>query len=310
MDQITSHVLRDAETEITVLSMGAAVMDWRVRGRPVVLGYAEPEHYRHNPAAMGAICGRVANRIAGACFEMEGVRYPLPANAGPHHLHGGPGGLGLCNWRMTPDGDRRVALDLVSKDGDQGYPGTVTFHVLLTLEEGRLTWVMEAVPDRRTPINLAQHLYFNLSGAGTVMDHHLRVAAEHYTPNGPDLVPLGQIAPVAGTEYDFRTPKRLGDGPGWDGNVVLSATPGPAAEVVAPDDLRLRLWTDRPGLQIYTSNTLSPTLPKGAGAAHQRFAGLCLEAQDFPNAVNEPSFGSIFYTPEAPYRQVTSIEIG
>lgn len=309
MDQITSHTLRDADTEVTVLSMGCAVMEWRVCDRPVVLGYAEPEHYRKNPASMGVICGRVANRIADARFALNGTTYVLPANAAPHHLHGGPGGLGRRNWLMSSDGDRAVECRLVSEDGDEGYPGRVAFRVLLSLSGGRLTWEMDGVPDQVTPINLAQHLYFNLAGHGTVADHRLRIAAEQYTPTGPDLVPLGRIDPVEGTAYDFRVPRRLGDGDGWDGNVVLTKGTGPVAEVSTTDGMTLRLWTDRPGLQVYTSNTLSRTLPEGPGAAHGRFAGLCLEAQDFPNAVNVPAFGSILCSPEAPYRQVTSIEI-
>ncbi len=309
MDQITSHVLCDDETEITVLSMGCAVMDWKVRDRHVVLGYARPEHYIHNPASMGVICGRVANRIAGAQFELDGVVYQLPANAAPHHLHGGPAGMGRRNWELSADGERGVELRLVSEDGEQGYPGRITFRVHMYLEAGRLTWDMEGVPDRETPINLVQHLYFNLMGCGTVADHTLRVDADQYTPNGPDLVPLGRVEPVSGTAFDFRAPVRLGDGDGWDGNLVLNKSDGPVAEAKASDGTTLRLWTDRPGLQVYTSNTLKQALPNGAGAAHGRFAGLCLEAQDFPNAINTPTFGSILCSPEQPYRQVTSIEI-
>lgn len=310
MDQITSHVLRDGDTKVTVLSLGCAVMDWRVRDRHVVLGYRTPEHYRQNPASMGVICGRVANRIAGAQFDLDGVTYSLPANASPHHLHGGPGGIGRRNWQMSRDGERAVEFRLLSEDGDQGYPGCVAFRVVMRLKGGRLTWKMEGVPDRMTPINLAQHLYFNLTGQGTVADHNLRIVADRYTPSGPDLVPLGRIDPVAGTAYDFRTPVRLGDGEGWDGNLILTKGADPAAEVAVPDGMTLRLWTDRPGMQVYTANTLKHVLPEGPGAAHGRFAGLCLEAQDMPNAVNVPAFGSILCSPDAPYRQVTSIEIG
>ena len=310
MDKIDTHVLRDADTEVTILSMGCAVMDWRVRDIPVVLGYATADHYRQNPASMGVICGRVVNRIAQARFALDGVTYHLPANAAPHHLHGGPAGLSRRTWQMSPDGDRAVELRLVSEDGDQGYPGTVDFRVVMRLDGGRLTWDMTGMPNRVTPINLAQHLYFNLMGHGTVANHSLRVTADRYTPNGPDLVPLGRIDPVAGTSFDFRKPVRLGNGDGWDGNLVLTKGAEPVAEVMAPNGVGLRLWTDRPGLQVYTSNTLAHVLPEGPGAQHRRFAGLCLEAQDFPNAVNEPAFGSILCSPDAPYRQVTAIEIG
>lgn len=309
MDQIVSHRLRDGETEVTVLSMGCAVMDWIVRGRHVVLGYSEPEHYRANPASMGVICGRVANRIAQARFELNGTEYRLPVNAPPHHLHGGPSGLGRRNWEMSADGARAVELRLVSEDGDQGYPGRVDFRVVMRLDGSRLTWEMDAVPDRVTPINLAQHLYFNLAGAGSVADHVLWVDADTYTPNGSDLVPLGRIVPVAGTEFDFRTPRRLGDGDGWDGNLMLNQTADTAADVVGPDGMRLRVKTNQPGLQVYTSNTLKPELPSGPGADHNPFAGLCLEAQGVPNAVNVPDFPSILCSPDMPYRQVTSIEI-
>jgi aldose 1-epimerase len=310
MDQIKSHVLRDGDTAITVLSVGCAVQDWQGAGRSVVLGYSDPAHYLQNPASMGVICGRVVNRIDNARFSLGGVEYVLPANNGPHHLHGGPGGLGRRIWQMDTDGDKAVQLTIVSEDGDQGYPGRLEVSVHMRLEAGRLTYDMTAIPDRETPVNLGQHIYFNLMGTGTVHDHTLRVDADQYTPNRPDLIPLGHIAPVDGTEFDFRNPVRLGDGDGWDGNVVLNGGGGVAAEVVAPDGVRLRLWTDRSGLQIYTSNTLKHVLPEGPGAAHVQFAGLCLEAQDLPNAVNVPAFGSILYTPDAPYRQVTSIEIG
>jgi aldose 1-epimerase len=310
MDKIEHHVLRDGDTEITVLSMGCAVMDWQVRGRHVVLGYRDADHYRENPASMGVVCGRVINRIDQSRFSMGGREYVLPANNGPHHLHGGPGGFGWRNWRMERDGDRAVLLSIRSEDGDQGYPGNLDASVEMRLNGGRLTYDMTAVPDRQTPVNLGQHIYFNLMGAGTIHDHTLRVEADRYTPNRPDLIPSGQIASVDGTAFDFRKPVRLGDGEGWDGNVVLNGGAGVAAEAVVPDGLRLRLWTDRPGLQIYTSNSLKRVLPEGPGAGHGAFAGLCLEAQDLPNAINVPAFGSILCTPEQPYRQVTSIEIG
>lgn len=310
MDQIERHVLQDGDTAITVLSLGCAVMDWQVRGRHVVLGYAEAEHYRQNPVSMGVVCGRVVNRIENARFELNGQEYVLPANEAPHHVHGGPSGLGWRNWRMERDGDRAVQLSLVSGDGDQGYPGRVAFTVVMRLEGGRLTWDMSGMPDRETPINLAQHLYFNLMGQGTLHDHTLWVDADHHTPNRPDLIPMGSIETVKDTPYDLRQPMRLGDVGGLDGNLGLNGGDGVVAEAVAPDGMRLRLWTDRPGLQVYTSNMLDYAFPEGPGARHQRFAGLCLEAQDLPNAVNVPAFGSVLCTPDRPYRQTTSIEIG
>lgn len=312
-ESIETHVLRDGDVAITVLSMGCALQDWRVGDVPVVLGYGAAEDYRTNPVAMGTICGRVVNRIRDARFTLEGTEYRLPANAAPHHIHGGPQGLGLRNWRMERDAERAVRLTLHSAHLDQGYPGAVDFEVVLRLDGHRLSYDMRGVPDRVTPINLAQHVYFNLTGAGDVRDHALRLAASRYTPNGADLLPLGRIDPVAGTRYDFREVRVLADvdtdRSGWDGNLVLEATDGPQAEVTAPGGMRLRLWTDQRGVQLYTANTLGPHGTPGAGAVHRPFAGLCLEAQNLPGALHHPDFGSILCAPDRPYVQQTTIEV-
>lgn len=313
-EQITSHVLRDGDTQISVLSMGCAVQDWQVVGRRVVLGYDDPEAYRANPKSMGIVVGRVANRTANGRFTLKGQDWHLPIVAGAqHHLHGGPQGLGKRNWVMTPLGDRSVRLTLHSPHLDQGYPGAVDFEVCLSLDGATLTWDMTARPDRETPVNLAQHLYFNLAGAGTVRAHRLRLNAARYTPTAPDLVPTGALVPVDGTRFDFRTSRRLDqadpESQGYDLNFALDGGAAPAAEVMSPDGMRLRLWTDRPGLQVYTANFLVPHANPWPEVDHTAFGGLCLEAQDFPNALNTPGFGSIIVSPDRPYRQVTRIEI-
>lgn len=312
-DQIQSHTMRDGDVEITVLSLGCVVQHWRVGGVPVVLGYADPQSYRTNPVAMGALCGRVVNRVRDARFNLDGQVWPLDVNAPPHHIHGGSGGFGLSNWTLAPEGDRAVTLHLHSPHLDQGYPGAVDAEVKMTLKGHCLTYDMQVTPDRETPINLAQHLYFNLMGAGDVRDHALRLAASRYTPNGPDLMPTGEIADVSGTPYDFRSPKVLADADpgrqGWDGNVVLDSTDGPQAEVTAPNGMRLRLWTDQRGIQLYTSNTLGPHAETNDSAAHAPFGGICLEAQNLPGALMHPQFGSILCTPDHPYHQHLQIEI-
>ncbi len=310
---INSHVLRDGDVRVTVLSLGCAVQDWVVGDRHVVLGYANPEDYCRNPVAMGVICGRVVNRIRDARFTLDGRVWELPANAAPHHIHGGPNGLGLRNWHLEPVGDRAVRLTLHSPHLDQGYPGAVDFEVHLSLDDHALTWRMTAWPDRLTPINLAQHLYFNLGATPDIRDHGLFIDADRFTPNGPDLLPTGAIEPVDGTRFDFRHTRSLRDadpdGDGYDLNFLLGNAPGPKAGVQAPDGTTLALWTDRPGLQLYTSNTLRPAFPPLPGQDHKRFAGLCLEAQDLPNAVNQDGFASILCGPDKPYSQTTTIRI-
>lgn len=312
-DRISSHVLRDGDTCVTVLSLGCAVQDWQVGGRRVVLGYESAEAYRENPVSMGIVVGRVANRTAQGRFSLDGQMWQLPVHPEGHHLHGGPLGLGRQNWHMTPEGDRAVRLTLRSPHLDQGYPGAVDFEVRLSLDGAALTWDMTAVPDRVTPVNLAQHLYFNLSGTGTVHDHSLHLKASHYTPTGPDKIPTGQRLHVDGSRFDFRTARRIDaadpEGEGYDLNFALDPGAGPAAEVTSADGMRLRLWTDRPGLQVYTSNTLRPFATPLPGGNHGPFGAICLEAQDFPNALNTPDFGSILVSPDGPYRQKTTIEI-
>lgn len=310
-DPILSHTLRDGDVAVTVLSMGCAVQDWTVGGRRVVLGRVDPESYRENPGYLGAVVGRLANRVAGARISMGHETWELTPNEGANQLHGGPAGYGKRNWRMTPEGTRSVLMELDSEDGDMGYPGRVAVSVRMTLEGHALTWEMTAVPDRETPIALAQHTYFNLSGDRDIRDHVVRIDADHVTPTGPDLIPTGERLAVEGTRYDFRQPRTLAEadpeGTGYDLNFALNG-PAPQAEVTAAG-LRLRLWTDQPGLQVYTSVHLKPVGETLPGVAHGPWAGLCLEAQGFPNAVNTPAFPPVLCAPDRPYRQVTTVEI-
>ncbi|KUF10564.1 aldose epimerase family protein [Pseudoponticoccus marisrubri] len=310
---IQSHILSEGDVRITVLSVGCAVQDWQVAGRRVVLGYPDPEIYRANPKSMGIVAGRVVNRISDAAFTLDGQVWRLPANEGGTHIHGGPGGLGWSHWEMDPEGDRAVVLRRHSPHLEMGYPGAVDFTVRMALEDGALTWEMTAVPDRETPVNMAQHLYFNLSGGETVRDHAFRIAASAVTPNDEKLIPTGERLPVDGTRFDFRQVRTLEAadpaGEGYDLNYALDPGAGPQMTAEAPDGMRLELWTDRPGLQFYSSNWLDEAAPPWPGQSHGRFGGFCVEAQDFPNALNTPGFGSILCRPEAPYRQRTTIRI-
>lgn len=311
-DVIRTHTLTNGSVSVTLLSLGCAVQDWQVGGRRVVLGYADPEDYRTNPMSLGVVVGRVANRISNACFSLNGQDWPLPANNGHHHIHGGPGGVSRRNWQMQPEGPDAVVFQLASPHGDGGYPGAVQITIRISLEGHALRWDMTAVPDRETPVNLAQHLYFNLGGTGSVRDHQVQIAAGHCTPTNSRLVPTGQKLCVDGTRYDFRSPRSLAKADpseeGYDLNFALEPHAEPKAQVLA-HGLHLRLWTDRPGLQLYTANTLRAHGTPLNGQRHGPFSGLCLEAQDFPNALNTPGFGNILCSPEAPYRQSTVIEI-
>lgn len=312
---VEAVTLESAEAAVTVLSFGCVIQDWRVGGLPMVLGFDDFASYLTASRSHGAIVGRVANRTAGAAFELDGRRYALTANHGPqtqHHIHGGAIGLGRRNWRVAEAGGEAVRFHYASPDGEEGYPGAVDFAVSYRLEGPRLTCEMRGVPDRRTPVNLAHHAYFNLGGGGTVQDHLLWVDAGEWTPLDAESIPLGTIAPVAGTPLDFREERAIGD-TAIDNNFVLR--PGrdpaaPAASAFCPrTGLRLRVWTDQPGMQVFDAPTMTVAAPGHGGAHYGPFAGLCLEAQHFPDSLHHPDWPSIIRSPEAPYFQRYVVEI-
>lgn len=310
-------VLESADAAVSILSLGAAVRDWRVDGPdgslPMVLGFPTVDDYVHHARGHGVLCGRVANRIGGARFTMDGRSWPLVANDGPNQLHGGPGGLGTRIWEMETDAASGVVeLRFASPDGDQGFPGSVDFAATFRLEGPRLVCEMRGVPDRPTPINLANHNYYNLGDSGTVQDHVLWVDAEAFTPVDAGLIPTGEIAPVEGTPLDFRAPREIGDA-AIDNNLVLR--PGrdggrPAARAFCPrTGMLLELWTAEPGLQVFDAPEMVIAAAGHDGARYGRFAGLCLEAQHFPDSVNRPDWPTIVRTPEAPYFQRLEVAI-
>lgn len=296
--------LAAGDMEITLLSFGAITRDWRIGGRSVVLGYDDPADYGPDPFYQGVIAGRVANRIAGACFTLGGERVILPANAGPNHLHGGPRGLGKRFWDMEGDSaTNAVRLSFVSGHGDGGYPGRAQFEVVVRLSDTRLTYEMRAEVDRPTPISLAQHNYYNLTG-GEIWDHVLTIAAEEYLVTGEGLVPTGERAPVEGTPLDFRVPRRIGDAaPNCEAldSCLLLGGRQPAAELTAPGAPTLRFFTDQPGLQVYNGAYLE--------GSYAPFSGLCLEPEAYPDAVNHSGFPSVIVMPGAPYSQILTIEV-
>jgi aldose 1-epimerase len=314
--------LESPDAAVSIISWGASVRDWRVdsagRALPMVLGFRSLDDYVSHAKWHGAIAGRVANRIAGAAFELDGQVYRLDPNEGRHHLHGGSGGLGRRIWEMEGDAaENAVRLSCLSPDGEMGYPGTVQFEVSYRLEGPRLIVEMAGVPDRPTPINLAQHNYYNLAGGADARDHVVRVAARCFTSVDAEGIPTGAIEPVAGTRYDFREPvsfeKSDPERQGVDINLVLDPERDPeqpAAEVRSDWTNRvLRLWTREPGLQVFNAPKQQIGAPGHEGQRYSRFSGVCLEAQHFPDSVHQPDWPSIIRTPDAPYSQRLVVEI-
>lgn len=298
-------MLSDGDVSVAVLDLGAITQSWHVphQGRrvPVVLGHDDPEAYRHNPWYLGAMIGRLAGRVARARLPLGGQSWRLPANDGANHLHGGPGGLHSRTWRMDPDGTRALRLTLHSDHLDQGYPGALDIALTISLSGFRLSYDIRVTSDRPTPVSLTQHSYYRL-GDAPLRDHVLRVPAAAHLPLAGDLVPLGEVAPVAGTALDLREGATLGCAdPAGTGLDMCYRLDGRVVRLDAPDGLALTMETDQPCLQLYTGSHLA--------APFAPFAGLCLEPQQYPDALNCPAFPVVLCTPDQPWHQVLHVTI-
>jgi aldose 1-epimerase len=301
-------------------------------GRPadVVLGVASAGEFEAKAAGFNSVIGRYANRIAGGRFTLDGQSYQLETNSSsggvPVHIHGGRQGFNRRLWAATPttrEGLPAVRLRLTSPDGDEGYPGTLQVEVLYSVTaDGALRLDYAATTDRPTPLNLTNHAYFNLKGEGEgdILEHELTLHASRYTPVTPALIPTGEIAPVAGTPFDFTRPRRIGEriaeshpqlvlGRGYDHNFVLDqkgAEPGLAAVVREPASGRiLEVLTTEPGVQLFTSNHFAGRLTGKSGRPYPRHAGFCLETQHFPDSPNQPGFPSTILRPGQTFRSTT-----
>ena len=286
--------------------------------RDIVLGFASFDPYPQHSPSMGIMAGRVANRTRQGRFMFNGKQYSLSINHGEHHLHGGTRGLGKRLWTLDTDGSgQRAQLTLRSPDGDEGYPGEVLFTIDYALSETGLTCTMQALPSEPTPVNLAQHNYYNLNGRGTIRDHHLQIDAGHYLPVDASLIPTGEVATVTDTRFDFQTLRTVAtadpEGLGHDHNLVLRQerdTAMPSATVVSGDgQVTLQVVTAQPGLQLYTAASLSTDIPGFHGEPYGPFAGLCLEAQLPPNILNTPDQALAIVTPDNPYYQALELRV-
>ncbi len=317
---VVEAVLESADARIAIMNYGCVIRDWRVeaqgRAIPCVLGFDSFDPYPEHSKSFGIIAGRVANRTALGRFTLDGQTYQLPINNGPNHLHGGPTGLGKRLWQIDQD-DTTVTLRYHSPDGEMDYPGAVAFEVTFRLDGPALTCDMRAVPDRPTPVNLAQHNYYNLKGQGDIRDHVLQIAASRYTPVDDTQIPTGVIAPVEGTHLDYRAPCRIADRDpdriGADHNLALDDGRGadtPAATARCDETgLGLRIFTDQPGIQLFDAHPMQITVPGHDGEIYGPYGGLCLEAQHFPDSLNNPDWPSIICTPDAPYAQRLVMDI-
>ena len=291
----------------------------------IVLGFDSLEPYQERHPYFGTITGRYANRIAKGSFTLDGETYSLAKNNGPNHLHGGAQGFDRKVWAAATSRTADSAiltLSYKSADGEEGYPGEVSVQVAYTLSaDNSLAVQYTATTTKATPINLTNHSYFNLAGhnSGDVLKQSLTIEAERYVPVDETSIPLGPLAPLEHTAFDFRTPHSIGDkitdaGIGYDHTYVLSDAPRTlhfAARAEDPQSGRfIELLTTEPGVQLYTGNYLDGSVKGKGGVVYKKHAGFCLETQHFPDSPNQPGYPSTILRPGESYTSKTMMKFG
>jgi aldose 1-epimerase len=321
----------DHGVKLKVTNYGGRVVSLQVPDRTgrladVVLGYSTFAEYLQDAPYFGAACGRCANRIAKGRFKLDGKTYKLAVNNGPNHLHGGIVGYDKRLWsvgeKQTAAGPALV-LNLLSQDGDEGYPGTLDVIMTYTLtHDNGFRIDYKATTDQATVVNLTHHGYFNLAGQGqgTILGHELTLAADAFTPTDKTLIPTGELRSVAKTPLDFRKPQLIGAriaadyeplvfGKGYDHNFVLNGPAGTlrfAAKLKDPVSGRaMEVWTTEPAIQVYTGNWIAAGLKGKNRRTYGPHAGVALETQHYPDSPNQPAAPSTVLRPGGIYAQTT-----
>ena len=320
--EVYLYTLKNDVATLKIMTKGATVVSFKTFGTEIIGGFDSFDGYLADTSNQGAIIGRVANRIEDATFTMDGAIYMLPANNNGNCLHGGRG-FNERMWEVLSASDNEITLSYFSPDGEEGFPAELSVEVTYTLIDATLVINYKATPDGKTPIALTNHSYFNLDGFGdTVLNHTAVIYADRYTDVDERLIPNGKRPEVAGTAFDFRTPRKIGerfsDGlDGYDHNYILSPTlfktflgkeVGLGA-VVEGERLKMSVYTDQPGVQFYTANFLKKRAPEHifhGGINPIKHGGFCLEAGTEPNCINH---GIGFYDAGEVYTQTTVYQV-
>jgi len=318
-DVVRRVTIRDG-LRVTVLTYGGVLERIEVGGVNVALGVLTLDDYVHRSPSFGAAIGRYANRIGGARFTLDGVEHHLPANEGENCRHGGPRNFGKRVWALREASANAATLELLSADGDAGFPGALLTRMTYFIEGETLRIAYEASTDRPTVLNLTNHSYFNLAGegAGDVFGHTLQLEADAFLETRPDAIPTGTLLPVAGTPFDFRDAHPIGEriraahpqlvqALGYDQCFVLRGHGLRRAATLAhePSGRALEVWTDQPAMQVYTGNKLTGALYGPSERAYRSGDGVALETQHYPDSPNHPEFPSTVLRPGAVFRSAT-----
>lgn len=303
---------------VSIINFGAIVTEIKApdasgKYENVVLGFDSLDGYMKNNLYFGAICGRYANRIKHGTFTLDGKTYKLPINNGNNSLHGGNRGFDKFVWKTIAQSDNQLQLQYISADGDEGYPGTLTLQVTYTItDKNELVIDYKAVTDKATVLNVTNHSYFNLAACNeSILDHELQIHAGAFTPVDDELIPIGEILPVFDA-IDFNQPKRIGNDiesvGGYDHNFVLNGKYGTlrlaAVLTHSQSGRKMSAFTTEPGVQFYSSNFV-PHIQGKDGKWYNKYWGVCLEAQHYPDSPNQPKFPSTVLRPGEEYKQTT-----
>lgn len=329
-NEVRRYTITNASgASVSFLALGGIVTAINVPDREgtmgnVNLGCSNVADYETRSPYLGALVGRYANRIGGARFTLDGETYTVAANAGANSLHGGARGFDKVLWSVEEDGEDAFRLSYTSPDGEEGYPGTLSVSVVYAWTDDNVFSIdYEATTDKATVLNLTNHAYFNLAGAGSgsIEGHILTLHADAITETDAASIPTGKILPVAGTPFDFRAAKAIGArirdehpqitlGLGYDHNFIINrAHDGlvPVARVREPESGRMMdVETTQPGVQLYTGNFLDGSLRGAEGRTYRQSDAFCLETQHFPDSPNQPDFPSTVLRPGEIWRSTTT----
>ena len=315
-ETISAIEISNEYMQVTLLDLGATLWTLKPQGHSsamgITLAHSDPLSYSLNPPYLGCTVGPLANRVGDSAFVLDGQRYDLAPNDGAHHLHGGPAGFSHRLWDIEP-GPRanEVVFRLHRRDGEGGYPGNLDVAVIWTLEHNCLRFAWSASADKATPVSITNHTYWNLAGTGTIENHLLRVDAEAFVEVDGNLIPRGPLVALSGSAFDLADSTRVGDAierVGFGGiDHCYALVPDGCIELREPGSgLSLAIETSLPGLQVYTGHQLDGTAEQGG---FQPMAGLCLETQFFPDAVNNPLYPSPWVGPDKPVHHWTAYTI-